>query len=76
MSSDYLYDVEDNEETVVLLSMRVGGFAELTTIKKDETGIEGGIVSFCLTPDEKGWANAEKIANALNDWIQHTKNIT
>lgn len=82
MSSDYLEDVKDDKETVVLLTMRVGGFAELITMESDkiieDTDVietEGKIVTFRLIPDESGWRNATNIANALSAWVEHTKRI-
>jgi hypothetical protein len=82
MSSDFLYDVEDDENNAVLLTMRASGFAELTIMEHDklieDTDIietEGKIASLRLLPDESGWKNAEKIADALNSWVAHTKNL-
>lgn len=76
MSSDYLEDVEDAKGNVVLLTLHASGFSELTIMDDDKDGeIEGSILRFDLTPDEAGWANATKIANALNDWVEHTKRI-
>jgi hypothetical protein len=76
MSSDYLEDVEDAKGNVVLLTMHASGFANLTMMDDDKDGeIEGNILRFDLTPDEAGWANASKIANALNEWVEHTKRI-
>lgn len=77
MSSDFLYDVEDENKNVVLLTMRASGFAELTLMDDDKDGeIEGNIVSFGLTPDEFGWENAESIISALTEWVSHTKRIS
>lgn len=28
-----------------------------------------------LPPNEVGWKNAEKIVEAINNWIEHTKSI-
>lgn len=82
MSSDYLEDVQDDKETVVLLTMRVNGFAELTIMEADElienTDIikrDGAMATLRLPPNEEGIANATKIANALSNWVQHVKNV-
>lgn len=84
MSSDYLNDVEDSKGTVVLLTMSVSGYAELTTMEADKVEEpillgdqteEGEIARFCLIPDENGWNNANKIADALKEWVSHTKRI-
>lgn len=76
MSSDFLYDIKDDMLNSVDLTIYVGGFAELAISEHDKSisDTEAKIVSFRLIPDETGWSNAEKIANALNDWIKHTKN--
>jgi hypothetical protein len=83
MSSDYLEDVKDHKGNSIHLQMRARGFAELITFEADElcedqiiVKKEGEIVRFELFPDEKGWKNAETIADALKDWIQHTKRLT
>jgi hypothetical protein len=85
MSSDFLEDVEDSEGNVVHLAISpLSGFAKLTILQHDDLvfiksiatngiKIEGDIVSFHLLPDETGWKNAAKIADALNNWIQNTK---
>lgn len=76
MSSDYLYDVEDAKGNVVLLTMCASGFANLIMMDDDKDGeIEGNILRFDLTPDEAGWANASKVADALNEWVRHTKEL-
>lgn len=68
MSSDYLYDVDDENGSSVRLSMNAGGHAFLYADGEDRN-------YFHLSPDEHGWKNAEKIVEALNEWIRHTKSV-
>ena len=82
MSSDFLEDVEDCEGTSVLLTMRASGFAQLIIMEADKLSEdqiivekEGKIVCLNLMPDEKGWKNAEMIADALKEWARHTKGL-
>lgn len=82
MSSDFLYDVEDDENNVVILTMRASGFAKLTIMEPDKfveytdkIEKEGRMASLRLLPNESGWDNATKIADALNCWVEHTKKI-
>lgn len=74
MSSDYLEDVECND-TVVLLTMRASGFAELTILERDKGEVEGDLASFPLYPNKLGLLNARKIADALKEWAEHVVNV-
>ena len=67
MSSDLLEDVDNDENgCTVSLSMNASGTAFLQII------IPTAVEYYVFTPDDKGIANAEKIANALKDWVNHT----
>lgn len=72
MSSDYLYDIEDNEKNSILLTMRASGFTELTILESEDK-VNSSVSTLNLTPDETGWDNATKIVDALNEWVRHTK---
>jgi len=72
MSSDYLEEVEC-DGTVVLLTMRASGFAELTILEPDTEKGEGAIASFKLKPNQDGLDNARRIASALTAWAEHIK---
>lgn len=79
MSSDFLEDVEDDKGTVVLLTMSAGGLAELTIMEPDKDAFnfskDGSLASLRLIPNEAGWGNATKIADALKAWVEHTKSV-
>ena len=72
MSSDFLEGVQDENKTTVLLTYYVDGHASLAITLE---GINEQFTEFLLSPDGKGWKNAELIARALNNWIEHTKRI-
>ena len=74
MSSDYLEDVECNG-TVVLLTQRASGFAELTVMEPDQDDKEGDIARFPLFPNKLGIENATKIAEALKAWAEHVQDV-
>lgn len=82
MSSELLETIDhDPNGYTVQLTMSASGYAELTTINRgdDDPGPCGydtkPTASYQLSPDEKGWKNAQQIANALQEWINHTKRI-
>ena len=76
MSSEYLEDVEDDNENSVLLTYYVNGWAHLTILEDDKEGtIDSRVAQFSLSPNEKGWENALKISEALKEWVNHTKNF-
>jgi hypothetical protein len=66
----------------ISLTMRAGGHAWLTIGNRveiddyDHSDEKDISVSFHLSPDEKGWENAEDIASALQEWAKHTKRIS
>ncbi len=65
MSSDYLEDVEDDNDSSVRLTMKASGDAFLYANGENNN-------YFHLPPNENGWKNAEKIVAALNAWMKHT----
>src|ERR1700753_1400972 len=70
MSSEFLDDIEnDYRDTTVLLSMKASGDAFLCVSGEDNSH------DYHLPPNEKGWNNAKKIIEALDEWIKHTKRI-
>jgi hypothetical protein len=66
MSSYLLEDIEDNNYSLITLSMSASGIAHLT-ISED---MDRAIASFELSPDANGIANAKVIAQALLDWCE------
>lgn len=70
MSSDFLEDIDDDHQgNCVLLSMNAHTHAFLTILSEEDS------IHYCLPPDEVGWRNAQKIVDALNCWIEHSKRI-
>jgi hypothetical protein len=59
----------DNDEngSTVMLNIQKSGNAFLTVCGSENAN------DYCLTPNEKGWSNAEKIVTAINAWLERTK---
>ena len=75
MSSEYLDCIEEDEQgATVGLKMNAHGYAWLSICNGKDMDI-GGIEDYALPPNEKGWRNAEMIADALRSWVEHTKRI-
>lgn len=77
MSSD-LYTSEIDSDTYgdLFLEMNVGGNLRITTqdpqIKKTE---DRGSSCFTLPPTPEGWKEVENLIGALQEWMNHTKEI-
>lgn len=70
MSSDFLEDIDEDENgSTVLLNMEIGGDAFLTIMGSEDSN------DYHFAPNDIGWRNAEKIVAAINEWIEHTKEI-
>lgn len=82
MSSDFSEEIEDHDGNRILFAMTASGLGDLTIVTKctrccheeccDHDDLVGG---FGFDPDEQGWDSASKIANAISDWVVHTREL-
>lgn len=71
-----LYDSEDNLDkgSSCGLEMNARGYLFLTCYEDGSyAGNAEGIATSIFSPDEKGFAEAEKLATALLNWVKHMK---
>ena len=72
MSSDlYASEIDSDKYGDLFLEMKVEGNLRMVSI---DPGSEGS-ACFTLPPNPEGWREAENLIAALQEWVNHTKEL-
>ena len=74
MSADlFTSEIDEKEYGTISIEMRANGLLEIVIFGKDSPNED--CQKFLLPPTEEGWKEATNLIGALQEWVNHTKEL-